>query len=241
MLASLILAYKEQKMNNYDKPSLSNHAELKLEEINVAFLDKLLDGNRSSCGQYIVSLKNSGVGFMTVYEKIFKPALYQIGKLWEQNKISVAAEHMATLIVEDLMYLFLHDLVSLERKNKKIIISSVEKEEHQVGGKMVADVFESMGWYTLYLGANTSASELQRFISEQEPDMAALSLSVYMNMNCLRHTLKTIRQTSKVPVLIGGQALNNVGKQLSNEFEKVYYIKDLWRLKEFIENGEYEQ
>ena len=58
-----------------------------------------------------------------------------------------------------------------------VVVASVEDELHQVGGKMVADVFEMHGWDSFYLGSNTPISEMVRFAKERCPDAVGLSLT----------------------------------------------------------------
>lgn len=69
------------------------------------------------------------------------------------------------------MYELFSEIMTLERKDKKIVILCVENDEHLVGGNMVADIFEENGWDTFYLGANTPINELVKFCDEVKPDL----------------------------------------------------------------------
>ena len=154
--------------------------------------------------------------------------------MWECNEISVSVEHMATAITEGLMNELLPQIMSLERKNKKIVISCVENEEHQVGGKMVADIFEKNSWDTHYLGANTPMYELIRFCDSVKPDLICLSLTVYKNVHTLLEEITAIREVSNIPILIGGRALTKLGEEVSEEFENVFYLQDLEAVENYI-------
>lgn len=58
------------------------------------FVQYLIEGNRPKCSAYTrdyLARKNS---VMDLYEHVFKPALYEVGRLWETNQISVATEHL---------------------------------------------------------------------------------------------------------------------------------------------------
>lgn len=126
--------------------------------------------------------------------------------------------------------------MSLERVDKKIVISCVENEEHQVGGKMVADIFEKNSWDTHYLGANTPMEELISFCDLVKPDLICLSLSVYENVQFLLKEITGIREICDTPILIGGQALNKVGVKLSTQLKNVVYFSDLEEVENYI-NG----
>ena len=154
--------------------------------------------------------------------------------MWEYNKISVAVEHMATSITEGLMNELLPEIMSLERVNKKIVISCVENEEHQVGGKMVADIFEKNSWDTHYLGANTPIDELVRFCNIVKPDLICLSLSVYSNILVLLSEITELREVTSIPIIIGGQALRRVGTEIAGKLNNVFYLENLNDVENFI-------
>lgn len=198
------------------------------------FLNSLLIGSRNGCYKVVKEFRKSNLSIIVLYEDIFKNSLYRIGKMWESNKISVAIEHMSTSIVEGLMNELLPEIISLERKNKTIIVSCVENEEHQVGGKMVADIFEKNSWDAKYLGANTPMVELVRFCELEKPDLVCLSLSVYENVQFLLKEITEIRKVTNVPILIGGQALRNIGIGLCKTLENVLYFEKLKDVENYI-------
>jgi len=205
-----------------------------MKEYENAFFKALLEGNRLECDKVMKEFRKSNLSIIELYEEIFKKSLYRIGEMWEYNKISVAVEHMATSITEGLMNELLPEIMSLDRKNKKVVISCVENEEHQVGGKMVADIFEKNSWDTHYLGANTPMHELIRFCELTKPDLICLSLSVYSNVKFLIEEIKAIREVSNVPIIIGGQALTNIGSELSSKLKDVFYNENLVAVENYI-------
>ncbi|HZK53417.1 MAG TPA: hypothetical protein VFC84_04345 [Desulfosporosinus sp.] len=56
----------------------------------------------------------------------------------------------------------LPEIITSGRKDKNVIISCVENEWHQIGGKMVADIFERHSFDTHHLGAKTPIDVLVR-------------------------------------------------------------------------------
>ena len=198
------------------------------------FFKSLLEGNRVGCEKVMKEFRKSNLSIIALYEEIFKKSLYRIGEMWEYNKISVAVEHMATSITEGLMNELFPEIMSMERKNKKIVISCVENEEHQVGGKMVADIFEKNSWDAHYLGANTPMYELLRFCDSVKPDLICLSLSIYTNVQFLLKEIEGIRAVTNIPIIIGGQALIKVGEEISAKFKDVLYLKNLDAIENYI-------
>jgi methanogenic corrinoid protein MtbC1 len=198
------------------------------------FTNALLAGDRRRCAELTQRALEEGAPVPELYEQLFQRALYRVGKLWECNQISVATEHQATSIVEGLLNQIFPRIISSRRVGKRIVVGSVAGELHQVGGKMVCDVFEMHGWDACYLGANTPAGELSRLLREQPPDLVGLSLSVYFHVGVLRGMVDAIRaEFPALPILIGGQGLRHIGPTLIQD-PMVHYLADLHGLSRFV-------
>lgn len=200
------------------------------------FLGYLLSGDRQGGSELVHGLFRDGLGVREVYEKMIKEALYKVGELWEQNKITVAEEHLATSVSEAIMNEFFSDIVSSERKQKKVLVGCVEQELHQVGAKMVADMFEMKGWDSYFLGANVPLEELIRFARELAPDLMAVSASIYFHIPQLDTMLRRIEEVfPELPVLVGGQAFRHGGRDTIDKYPNVHFASDLYALESFID------
>ena len=199
------------------------------------YFNNLLQGKKGVCLQVLGDLLEEDKQIKEIYEDLFRRSLYGVGELWELNKISVATEHMATAITENMMITLQPRIFGTERSGKKAVIACVANEYHQVGAKMIADMFEMHGWDGYFIGANTPAKELLRFIEETQPDVTGLSLSIYFNMNVLHETLQHIRKEFPLmPVLVGGQAFRWGGKEVIAAYENVHLLETLDALESFI-------
>ena len=201
------------------------------------FLDLLVMGNRIGCSEFVLKQLDNNVSIKSIYEDIIKNALYEVGELWEYNKISVATEHLASAIVETIINVLYYRVISHEKNNKKIVVACVENEFHQIGIKMVSDMFEMHGWTTNFLGANTPTHELINFTRTTKPDLLALSLSIYFHVPILEKMLQTIRKEfPDLPILVGGQAFRNGAKEVLLKYDNVTYLPDLHSVEIFIKN-----
>lgn len=189
------------------------------------YVDALLAGNRSLCQRILTDLLNAKTSILDIYEFLIKRSLYQVGEMWESNQISVAREHLATSISETLLNDIYPELFSTKRVGKKIILACVAKEQHTLGPKIIADIFEMHGWDSLFLGANVPERDLLNMINEEKPDVLGLSVSIFFNVVSLQRTLDVLNQTySKLPVLIGGQAFCWGGTELLKPFQNTLYF-----------------
>ena len=202
------------------------------------YLSALLVGDRRFCTTNIQEAREIKTPIKNIYEQLFQRSLYKVGELWEYNKISVAVEHMATSITEGLMNQLYAETISQKRVGKKVIICSVENELHQVGGKMVTDIFEMNGWDGHYLGANTPTNELLSFIRQTKPDLVGLSLNIFYNIRNLGKMIKAIRnEFGQLPILIGGQGLKFGSASIADSYPEVTYISSLDELEHFIKDA----
>ena len=116
------------------------------------FLLALLNGDRRKSYQMVEQYLQNDITVKELYEQYIKETLYRVGILWEHNKISVVSEHIATAITESILNSLFEKIVSENRVGKTAIVACVENEYHQIGIKMVADIFEMNGWDTHFLG-----------------------------------------------------------------------------------------
>ena len=163
--------------------------------------------------------------------------MYEVGKLWELHKISVATEHLATALTESILSELYSYIIANKKNNFSIIASCVEEEEHQVGIKMVCDVFESNGWNSYFLGATTPTKDLISFAHIINPTLFALSLSIFYHLPTLEQMIQLIRiEFPNTPILVGGQAFTRGGKETIFQYTNVFYLEDLYSINSFIKN-----
>ncbi len=201
------------------------------------YLNALIIGNMEIATHLVSEFMSKNNNIIEFYETIVKRSMYDIGLLWEHNKISVATEHLASSITESLIIKFLYELKPIEKHTNKIILSCVENEQHQIGIKMVEDVFEQNGWNTYNLGANTPVRDIIRLAKELKTDIIALSVALYFNLPVLDRMISVIREElmDKL-IIVGGQAFTKGGKEILRKFENVLYFNNLYSIDLFIKN-----
>ncbi len=200
------------------------------------YLQNLLKGNRSNCSAIARQYLEKNPSIKDLYEEVFKVSLYEVGRFWETNQITVATEHLATAITEGILNELFEQIISGRKYNKKVVVACVEGEQHQVGIKMVADVFEMKGWESFFLGTGIPTSELVKFIHEIKPDILAVSLSVYFNFANLLKMLELLRnEFPDLQIIVGGQAFSRASDQALQRLGNVVLLSDLYLLEKYIE------
>jgi methanogenic corrinoid protein MtbC1 len=197
------------------------------------YLAALLAGDRARCTALVNELLAADVGLKDLYVHLFQRALYQVGELWEHQRVSVAVEHLATAITERLLTLVQAQLFSGASREHAIVIACVANEYHDLGGRMVADLCELQGWRGYFLGADTPLPDLLQLIEERRPSMVGLSLSIYFSLPALMEALDAITAAHPdLPVLVGGQAFRWAGLPAAAAYPNVSLVASLDELEQ---------
>lgn len=203
-----------------------------------AFLDSLLRGDRTYCSQVIRNELKSNPPVYDLYEKLIRRSLYEIGELWENNKISTATEHLASAIIEAIMNEIYPEVISTEKTDKSVVLTCVENEMHQIGIKMVNDIFELNGWRTYFLGTNTPVDSLVRFTREIQPNLLAISVSLYFHLPDLEKMIQHITdEFPELKIFVGGQAFRHGGVEVISSYKDVIYLPDLNSLDQYLKKN----
>lgn len=172
------------------------------------YQERLLAGDRRACTEVVQRLLDESIGLEELYLDLFQTALYEVGGLWERNRISVAVEHTATAITESLMALAYPRLFQVRRIGRTAVVTCAAGELHQVGARMVADSLEMRGWDAHFLGANAPLDDLLRHVEEKKPEVLAISMSISSSLPRLHESVSQIREAhGDLKIAIGGQAM----------------------------------
>ena len=199
------------------------------------YLKALLAGRRAECHGIVQDLLDARLDIKVLYTDLFQQSMYRVGELWENNRITVANEHLSTAITESLLNLAYPFIFATERSGRKAVISCCANEFHQVGGKMVADIFELNGWDGHFLGANSPAEDMVQFIQDVQPDVVGLSLAILSNMDHLKRSIEVVRADfPNMDLLVGGQAFRWGGIDAINQYAGAEYIPSLGMLEKML-------
>lgn len=148
----------------------------------------------------------AGVPVPELQLRVVQPAQHEIGRLWQENHISVAQEHLATSISQ-LVVSRLYSHMPRERPNgKRALVACVDGELHDLGARMGADFLEMAGFDVRFLGANVSTEALGRALAEGQIDVLGLSASMSFHEPALVAAVRAARRVAgeRLPVLVGG-------------------------------------
>lgn len=202
------------------------------------YLEALVSGNHAECSSLVEHLLEEEIPLVELYTDLFRRSLYDVGLLWEKNRISVAVEHMATAITERLLALVYPRIFRADHVGKRAIVTCTPGEHHQIGARMVADTLELHGWDGYFLGADTPRDGLFALVQEKKPDLLALSASIVSNIDSAWAVLEELQANyPSLPVIVGGQAFTDRREELSRRFPRVRHVGTLEGLQQMICDG----
>jgi MerR family transcriptional regulator, light-induced transcriptional regulator len=155
----------------------------------------------------IDGLIDDGVGFDAICEDVIRPALYEIGTLWESGRIGVADEHLAASISETVLACIGAIWTAPPDAQPRVLVCATDGEGHAIGARMVAESFAAIDWSVRFLGASTPPDAVAAAAREREADVVALSTTMSANLPAVKETIELIRAAApRVWIVVGGQA-----------------------------------
>jgi MerR family transcriptional regulator, light-induced transcriptional regulator len=176
------------------------------------YVYSLLHGDKNRAYSTIMTAVEDDIPVKDLYLHFFQPGLYEIGRLWQLNQISVAQEHYFTAATELIMSQLYPRIFNEKRNGKRMVSTAVGGNLHEVGIRMVSDLFEMDGWDTYFIGSGCPVEELIREITHQNADLLVLSVTMATLLDESQELIQIVKQDSRcrnIPVLVGGRAFDD--------------------------------
>lgn len=177
-----------------------------LEEWRHAYLDAAVRGDRQRALAIVEEARRAGLGLSDLYLELFAPVQETIGRLWEENRLSVAQEHLATAVTQAVMNrLYVEEIAPRAAQGPRLIAACVDGERHELGLRMVCDLLELDGWNALWVGASTPLPDLIDLVRREQPRAVALSVSLPAHLPRLQEAALHLRErVTPAPLLVAG-------------------------------------
>lgn len=172
------------------------------------YLQAQVTGDRRAALQVVRDALAMGHSVRAVRQQVVQAAQQEIGRLWQENRLSVAHEHMATAISQMALVHLFEEAPIPRSRGRKIVVACVEGELHDLPARLVADYLESEGYGVRFLSADVPTESLCSALAQERPDLLALSVTMSLNVTGLRAAVAAVRERfPTLKILAGGQAL----------------------------------
>ncbi len=195
-----VTAHADESVPLMKKPS-------KYEKEIEAYMKTLFDRNSRRSFYLVDKFAKDGIPINDIYVEILAESMRRVGELWHTMQITVDEEHYCTSVTQMVMSQLYPIIFESERKNKLILCACPGRELHEMGARMLTDVFENEGWDSMYLGAAVPVDALLSSIRENHPDLLALAVTMPQHLIECRNLVEDIRKEfPNLKIAVGGRA-----------------------------------
>ncbi len=142
-----------------------------------------------------------------LYVHVIGPAMHRVGELWQNAKINPAQEHFCTAATAEFMAEFRAE-IEFKRDGRRLLAAAIEGDYHDLGIRMVTDMFEYHGWVALYLGANVQVENIVSVATDYDADVVAVSVTMTAQLPHVCRLAQALQTSgSEAKLLVGGQPM----------------------------------
>ncbi|WP_371018852.1 cobalamin B12-binding domain-containing protein [Pseudalkalibacillus sp. JSM 102089] len=206
--------------------------------INIEMLtDDFLEGDQNQAWERIMDhselMENSYLTF-----EVLTQAMHRIGILWEENKISVADEHLATTTCDYVLSRYAHyrKMANRNSEGPKALFLCIEQEQHYLGVKMISLLFEEYGFQTKLFGANLPLEYTLDQAKKWGASVVGISVSIRHHAERLNRYVTELEGLPHSPEIIVGGRLASQYDLSSYCSEQTKLVADLHQVREWLES-----
>ena len=195
-------------------PSKSNdEKDLLTNKICEELVEAMLEADRNRCESLIEGALLNNLTPVQIFDSVISVALNRIGALWHKGSITIAHEHGASEIAQNLIDFVSDKTPHLSSNGLTAVVAGVEGEQHVLGAKFFSALLEVEGWNVHYLGSSLPSDDLVQYVVEKNVDAIVLTIVLPNNIDHAEQCLKELQKLDSPPVvLVGGGAV--IGKEL---------------------------
>jgi DNA-binding transcriptional MerR regulator/methylmalonyl-CoA mutase cobalamin-binding subunit len=154
------------------------------------------------------------LGVPVFIDEVVAPALVRVGHGWAEGSVSVAQEHMATVVFRRVLG-WLFRVYEVTGTAPRVVVATPPSQIHEFGALMVATSAAAEGWAVTYLGPDLPVADLLSAVAQTGARAVAVS-AVYVPEGAdLLAALREMRAglPERVPLLVGGAATPEIAAE----------------------------
>lgn len=171
-------------------------------EDRVRYLELLADADASAAVAFVVDLLDQGRPAQDILLDLVAPGQSEVGLRWATNEWSVAQEHAATYVSEQVVAA-VAARTRMDAVRGLVVVACVDGEWHSLPARLLAEVLRLNGWTVKFLGASVPGPHLISYLHQHGPDAVAISCSLPLRLSTAQRIIEAAREAG-VPVIAGG-------------------------------------
>lgn len=193
-----------------------------LEQSREAYFTAVMAGDEDQAVTLINSLVAQRLPMETIYLEVFARSMNYIGDLYRQGLTDEAHEHMASAITERIMARVAQFYMPVARVSYRAVLGCVAGNWHMLGLRMLADGLKTLGWETIFLGANVPTASFVAMAQGTRPDLVIVSCAMSEQLTAAHELLNGLaeaRHHKNAPpfqIAVGGHYFLEHDAEVSN-------------------------
>ena len=198
------------------------------------YIDCLLQADTKGAIGLVADYIKAGIPLEDICVDIVAEAMRRVGELWHRHQVSVDMEYYCTSTTQMALSQLYPIIFNRSRKGKTVVVACVGSELHEMGARMVADLFEYNGWDSVYLGAAVPVKTILAAVSEHKPLVVALSVTMPQHLPICRDTIGQLRKAyPELKIAVGGNGFSDT--DIWKHWKVDQYTKDARALVEWAD------
>ncbi len=135
------------------------------------YMQPLLAGRRAECFDLVTEAVQKGIPAEKLMCDVIWPAMAQIERLYDDDRINRALEHMAARINRAVADQLQVHLPQKPPAGKRVLVASADAPGEELGAQIIADLFQADGWEVYFVGGGVPDDEVLGLIGQLRPEI----------------------------------------------------------------------
>ena len=167
----------------------------------IRYLQPLLAGRRAECFDLIADALHKGTPAEEVVCEVVWPAMAQVERLYRDDRINTAVEHMACRINRTVADQLQAHLGHRPSNGKRVLIACADGPHEELGAQMVGDLFQADGWETFFVGGGVPDDEILALVGQMRPHVLLIFGAQPEAVPNTRSLIERIREVGTCPAM----------------------------------------
>ena len=142
------------------------------------------------------------------YDDILRPVLYDVGHLWQENKLDIGMEHVCSNTANKTIHK-ITDSIKPNDKMENIIICTPDGELHNIACNIIESLLIERGFQVNNVSPSIPTDSMISYINETKPLMILISVTLKDSIGSAVRLIKKIISVFSIHILVGGLAINH--------------------------------
>jgi MerR family transcriptional regulator, light-induced transcriptional regulator len=170
-------------------------------------------------------------GIIQFFDNMLKPIMYDIGKLWAENKLDIVTEHVSVNTANTLIKIINRGQLKSDAKHHNkgtLFICTPNGEQHNLACNILESILLSKGYKIFNASPSLPADSIIDSLSRLLPDAILISVTLEDNIQTAKNLIRRIRtKFSSLPIFVGGLAINEAVRPFGFDTTNTIVIRNI--------------